>query len=113
MSNGRYKYYNYEKNGHKMTVCVSSYAGRSVRGKAICAADDTYCENAGKDLARARCDLIIAEKRAKRAEHKYAEAIEAVNKAVTFLKDMDSYLCDSKQAVKKAKDFLNLLESKM
>ena len=113
MSTGRYKYYNYEKNGRKMIVCVSSYAGRPVRGKAICAADDNYDEEAGKDLARARCDLAIAQKRAKRASSRYAEAVTNYTKALAFLKDMEEYSCDSNQAVKAAKDFLNLMESRM
>lgn len=113
MSTGRYKYYNYEKNGRKMIVCVSSYAGRPVKGKAICAADDDYDEEAGKDLARARCDFAIAQKRAKRAERKYAEAVTNYMKALDFLKDMGKYSCDSIQAVKTAKDFLNLMESHM
>lgn len=113
MSNGRYKYYTYDKEGRKITVCVSSYAGHPVRGKSICAADDEYDDKAGKALARARCDLTIAQKRAKRAERRYAEAVANYTKAIAFLKDMDDYVCDSKQAVKTAEDILNLMESQM
>ena len=113
MSNGRYKYYTYDKEGRKITVCVSSYAGHPVRGKSICAADDEYDDKAGKALARARCDLAIAQKRAKRASGRYAEAVTNYMKALTFLKDMEDYSCDSNQAVKAAKDFLNLMESRM
>lgn len=113
MNNGRYKYYTYDKEGRKITVCVSSYAGHPVRGKSICAADDEYDVKAGKALARARCDLTIAQKRAKRAERRYAEAVTNYTKAIAFLKDMDDYVCDSKQAVKTAEDVLNLMKSQM
>lgn len=113
MNNGRYKYYTYDKEGRKITVCVSSYAGHPVRGKSICAADDEYDVKAGKALAQARCDLTIAQKRAKRAERRYAEAVANYTKAIAFLKDMDDYVCDSKQAVKTAEDVLNLMESQM
>lgn len=113
MNNGRYKYYIYDKEGRKITVCVSSYAGHPVRGKSICAADDEYDVKAGKALARARCDLTIAQKRAKRAERRYAEAVTNYTKAIAFLKDMDDYVCDSKQAVQTAENVLNLMKSQM
>ena len=61
-----YKYYIYErKDGATVVIAVSSYAGRKVRGKAICSADDTFDEERGKQLARLRCAVKIDEKRKK------------------------------------------------
>ena len=75
--------YNYYFNGNKI-ICVSKYAGKPVRAVAICSDEDEYDEVYGKDLARARVDLKIAEKKLKRSDEmkKYLEfLIEDLNSA--------------------------------
>lgn len=74
----RYKTYT---DGKGKVVVVSTYAGRNVRGVAKCHPSDTFSNEKGVEIAQARCDLKIAEKRVKRAKEKYNEAVAAFNKA--------------------------------
>ena len=60
----RYKFY-IAKN---KVIAVSTYAGKTVRGVAVCADSDTFDIEKGKRLAAARCNVKIAEKRLKNAE---------------------------------------------
>lgn len=80
----RYRYY---KAGPK-TICVSSFAGKPVRGVAICASDDEHDEKIGEDLARLRCDLKIAKKR---KAHAHDCATEAWTAARQALRTYDKY----------------------
>lgn len=83
-------------------IAVSSYAGRPVRGKAICAPDDIFNEEDGIALAKARCDLKIAEKRLKRADRKAAEAEQMVDDAAKHLSKMVTYQLDANAEVEAA-----------
>lgn len=58
--------YTFYKQGNNV-ICVSHYAGKTVKGIARCAPDDVYDENFGKALAQLRCDIKVAEKRYKAA----------------------------------------------
>ena len=69
MKKPNYKYYEHElKNGAKEVIAVSSYAGKKVKGKAVCSPDDEYDVEIGKKLAAYRLDVKVDEKRLKRAE---------------------------------------------
>ena len=71
----KYKYFTYyDKNGKKTVSAVSTYAGKTVKGYAKCDPRDTYDFEAGKRLAAARCNQKVAQKRARRAATKFAEA---------------------------------------
>lgn len=59
----RYRYY---QDGNR-TICVSSFAGKPVRGVAICDSKDTFTEDAGQKVSMARCDVKVANKRVKKA----------------------------------------------
>ena len=59
----KYKYY---INGNKV-IAVSTYAGRHVRGVAICNPNDEFDLETGKKLAALRCNQKVAEKRMSRA----------------------------------------------
>ena len=62
----KYNYVFYtDQEGRKVVIAISSFGGRTVQGKAVCAADDTYDEEFGKELARLRCALKIENKRQK------------------------------------------------
>ena len=82
--------YNFYVVGHKV-IAVSTYCGRRVRGVAKCSTDDTFDIEKGKKLAAARCNLRIAEKRAKRAQKKFNEAMVNVEKAQAFQTKMLNY----------------------
>lgn len=110
----RYKFYDYaDKVGSHVIVCVSSYAGKPVKGRAKCAPNDTFDYEKGKTLAQARCDAAIAEKRKKRAMAKVVEAYNAYTEAAWLLEDMDQYAKDSVVACKEAKEHLEELEKNM
>lgn len=106
----RYKFYEYkDKDNVPVTVCVSSYAGKPVKGKAKCSPHDAYDAEKGRQLAQARCDLAIAQKRNKRAISKMKEAYHRAWAAHMYLEDMNDYNCDSAVAVKQAKEKLESL----
>lgn len=94
-------------------IAVSSYAGRPVRGKAICAPDDAYDEEKGIALAKARCNLKIAEKRKQRAMKKFMEAQQNLIEAKRYNEKMKNYLTDSEasllDAEREVKELLEVL----
>ena len=95
----KYRFYTYTENDVLHVAAVSTYAGRFVRGLAKCDPKDTPSIEKGKQIAAARCNLKIAEKRAKRANKKYAEAIEFYEKAQNHLNKMIIYIADAELAV--------------
>ena len=54
--------YRYFIAGNKV-IAVSTYAGKTVRGIAICSPEDKFDIEFGKKLAAARCNEKVAEKR--------------------------------------------------
>lgn len=88
----RYKFYVADNK----VICVSSYAGRPVRGIAKCDTDhDTFNVETGKKLAQLRCDYKIAEKRVQRASQKHFEACVDYENANIRKIQMEKYLEDS------------------
>lgn len=83
------------KDGSEETIAISTFAGKIVRGKAICAADDKFNEYNGQVLAAARCNERVADKRHKRAKMKLREAEEAVAAAARQYDKMKRYYEDS------------------
>lgn len=73
----------------------STYAGRKVYGIAKCAPDDEFDYNFGYRLAKARCDMKVAEKRYKRAKAKFALASKLMKQAEDLYDDTSCYLADS------------------
>ena len=59
-----YKYYS---DSVRKVIAVSTFAGKPVRGVAVCAEDDEFDLEFGKKLAKARCDVVVAKKRLNRA----------------------------------------------
>lgn len=105
----RYKFYNFkDKNtGSPVVMCVSSYAGKPVKGRAKCSPNDGFDIEKGKDLAQARCDLAIAKKREKRAFTKATEAYQKAIEASFDLEDMKLYYSDAITATKQAQEHLD------
>jgi hypothetical protein len=58
------------EDGRKQVIAVSTYAGKTVKGTATCAADDEFKLEEGKKLAAARCEVKVANKRAKFAQER-------------------------------------------
>lgn len=87
-------------------IALTTFAGQTVRGVAICAPNDTYDEEFGKRLAAARANLRVARKRQQRAEAKHAEAVEQLCKAHKHKIKMIRYLEDARESVLDAEDEL-------
>ena len=90
------RYRTYTDNKGKVVV-VSTYAGRNVRGVAKCHPSDTFDNEKGIEIAQARCDLKIAEKRVKRAKEKYNAAVAAFNKASKEVDKAAEYVLHAEQ----------------
>ena len=83
------------KDGIKEIIAVSTYAGKCVRGVAKCDPRDEYNEDIGVQLAVARCNARIAEKRRKRAAKLLKEADIKVAEAQRYVHKMMSYSNDA------------------
>lgn len=94
----KYKFYQ----AGKKIIAVSTYAGRTVRGVAVCDDADTFDLEKGKALAAARCGLKIAHKRRARAERKYNEVYNAYLVAEKRLDDMADYCDDAMMEIDEA-----------
>ena len=101
------------KDGRVEIIAFSTFGGKSVRGKAICADGDTFDEEKCKLLAAARCNAKIAAKRYARAKQKIAEAEKAVADATKFYDAMRHYRDDSYHAMIQAGSFKNKLEGEL
>ena len=113
-NNYHYKYHTYtDEQNRIVTVAISTYEGKTVKGYAKCHVNDIYDENIGKELAAARCNEKIAKKRAKRAERKLKEALDDAVKATTYVARMSDYLEDAKNAVDEAKYLVKQLYEKL
>ena len=91
-------------------IAMSTYAGDVVKGKAICQLGDEYDEQAGVELAVARCAHKIARKRKARAARLLKYAQEQLIMAQKYVDDMTSYLEGaSQEVIDTAADIDNLL----
>ena len=73
----------------------STYAGETVKGKAICHLNDTYNEEKGVKLAVARCAEKIARKRKARAARLLKKAQTQLAMAQKYVADMTNYHADA------------------
>ena len=76
-------------------IAKSTYAGKVVKGKAVCHNGDTYNEDKGIKLAVARCAEKIAKKRAARATRLLKKANEQLAMAQKYVADMTAYHTDA------------------
>lgn len=106
----RYKTYFNEKTNTFYTV--STYAGKSVVGKAKCHEKDVFNKDIAETLSKLRCDCKIAAKRLKRAKNKMQEADEEVHLALAQCRNMTDYYSDSfKEYDKVTKELNDFLKS--
>ena len=92
-------------------IAVSSFAGRRVKGVAKCDPRDSFDLEKGKELAAARCDAKISNKRYKRANEKLSivtAKLEKYNKelekALNYYKDAQERLFDSIDELQKLEE---------
>ena len=76
-------------------IAYSTYAGKVVRGKAICHINDQYDEEKGKELAVARCAEKIARKRQARSARLLKKANDQLKMAQKYVDDMAQYNADA------------------
>ena len=95
-------------------IAVSTFAGKTVRGIAKCDPNDTFSFEKGKELAIARCNAKVAQKRMHRAQRKFAEAVNASIEAKRVYENMRRYLIDSENeyadAQKNVNDIISMLD---
>ena len=111
----KYKYYVATKvTGEPYKViAVSTYAGKTVRGTATCSPEDTFSLQKGKELAAARCNAKIAQKRMNHAYIKKANAKAKVDMATDEHNRAWRFWDDATYAYDDAMDELEKLESQM
>ena len=106
----KYKFYQFKnENGGITIVAASSYAGKTVKGYAKCDPRDEFSIEKGKELAAARCNLKIAEKRKMRAGNKYIQASIEADKAAAYFARMKQYFMDADDQVDDARAELEAL----
>lgn len=94
-------------------IAISSYAGKTVKGVAKCAPGDTFDVEKGKQLAAARCNMKVAEKRLKRANAKLEMADQILVEADAFYQKMADYADDAFSQLEDALYELDELETSM
>ena len=103
----KYKYVCYtQKDGIKVIIAMSTYAGKTVKGMAKCHPSDTYDEEKGKKLAAARCNLKIAELRYKNALNVLEETKFLLDEIIVLYENYKEYKHNSKKKLKEAKKHL-------
>lgn len=106
--------YRYFTDANLNVICVSTYAGKPVRGVAKCDTDhDKFDEKCGKKLSRARCDYKIAFKRVRRANEKLVEAQEALYRAQQQYNKMLDYQDSAMQEFEFAREQLEEIETNL
>lgn len=84
-------------------IAISTYAGKTVKGEAACHPDDEFDAEFGEKLAKARCRVKVAKKRAARAKKKYIEAERMMKDAIRYLTKMNNYSSDAEMELHEAK----------
>ena len=94
-------------------IARSTYAGKVVKGKAICHTGDNYSEEKGIKLAVARCAQKIAHKHAARATRLLKKANEQLALAQKYVADMTAYHTDAVAEVAETQAELDAILSEM
>lgn len=102
-----------DKEGNSVTkvIAVSTYAGRSVRGVAICSIHDEFNLEKGKKLAAARCNAKVAKLRYKNSSRKMDYSYQLLNYIQKEHGKMVKYNMDALKALEEANAQLKELES--
>lgn len=104
----KYKYIHNDRE----TICISSYARKTVKGIAKANPNDSYNKEKGELLAKARCDFKVACKRLKNATDRLNEAEEFMSTITDYYERMLNYYEDAVAEKTTAKNNLeSLLET--
>ena len=98
--------YRYATTGKKV-IAITTYAGKTVRGVALCHDEDTFDMEQGKRIAAARCAVKVAQKRLARAEQKMNEADEQGARAARHVENMENYYYDAQNELVEANEHLD------
>ena len=100
----KYHYIEYtdKENGKRYIIALSTYAGKTVKGVAVCDPEDEYDFEYGKRLAAARCEEKVAQRRLRNAEVKHNAAGARVTDSVDYALKMCNYYVDSREALEEA-----------
>ena len=114
----KYDFVTYDKKNKdgtvtKVTVAISTYGGKLVKGVAKCVSTDSYDPEVGKKLAAARCDFKVCNKRLNRAEDKYAEACVSLENLKTYVRKMGNYYNDAMDEYDESLNRLKKLEKEL
>lgn len=114
----KYNFVTYDKKNKdgsvtKVTVAMSSYSGRLVKGVSKCVETDSYDPEVGKKLAAARCDAKVCKKRKTRAEEKYVEACMSLKNLENYVRKMSNYYSDAKNEYDESLNRLKELEKEL
>lgn len=96
-----FKNYRYVKHGNEV-IAISSFAGRTVKGKAKCHPNDIFDFEYGSKLTAARCNQKIAFLRWKRACKKFQDAKAARLRIQREFNDCCDYLTNACKQLEKA-----------
>lgn len=99
--------------GENKIVCVSTFAGKAIRGVAKCDPDDTFNIEDGKKLAYARCDVKVAEKRLQFAKKRFEEATIAHLEAKKIFESRQSRYEAEVKKLEEAKAALEKIETSL
>lgn len=100
--------YRYVMVGRKI-IALSTYAGKTVRGVAICSEHDQFDVEKGKALAAARCNEKVAAKRYERASRKLNDALDEFNNVEDKLTHAEQYYHDAYLAYNEAAQHVDVL----
>ena len=95
--------YRFYISNDNVVVALSTYAGKTVRGVAKCAPEDTFSLEKGKKLAVARCNEKIALKRWKNARRRFDAAKKELDAAQRHFNAMYKYFDEAGAALGKAR----------
>lgn len=100
----KYKYVTYtNENGSREIAAITTYGGRYVKAVAKCNPVDEYNEDAGKELAAARCNVKVAQKRVIAAVKAEKEAIRELEAAKKRYLAMQQFRIDAGMELQTAK----------
>lgn len=100
--------YRYVMVGRKI-IALSTYAGKTVRGVAICSEHDQFDVEKGKALAAARCNEKVAAKRYERANQKLNNTLDEYNTVEDKLTQAAQYYHDAYLAYNEAAQHVDTL----
>lgn len=110
----KYKFASHiRKDGRREVIAISSFAGKTVRGRAILDEKDTFNMEVGKKLAALRCAEAIGIKRVKRATACLDCADEYLEEALAFKDKMGHYYDDAQCELVAVREELDALMTKL